>query len=60
MVSFTEMEKTRERTGLEGLEISNSILGILNSRCDTVFIIFNFDLSELCGNSLEKAYLLHF
>lgn len=54
------MEKIRERIGLEGLEISNFILGILNFRCDIVFIIFNFDFSELCGNLLEKAYLLYF
>lgn len=60
MVPFTEMEKTRGRTSMERLEINNSAFVLLSSRCNTVFIVFNSDLSELHGNSLEKAYLLNF
>lgn len=60
VVTFTEMEKTGGGTGLERVEINNSVLGLLSSRCNTVFIVFNFDLSELGGNSPEKAYLLNF
>lgn len=60
VVTFTEMEKTEEGAGLKGVEINNSVSGILSSRCNTVVAAFNFDLSELGGNSLEKAYLLNF
>lgn len=59
VVSFIEMEKTGRRN-LARLEINNSALSLLGSRYDTAFIVFNFDLSELHSNSLEKAYLLNF
>ena len=56
---FTGMKRTRGRTGLEGLEINDSVWGTLHSRSNAVSTVFNFYLSELHGNSLEKAYLLN-
>lgn len=56
---FTGMDRTRGRTGLESLEINDSVWGILHSRSNTVSKVSNFYLSELHGNSLDKAYLLN-